>query len=105
MSTTVTMTLDEIMNLPPLSEQQKKELETAKDSKITYDEDSPEMTADELKQFKPWYEVHPEWYKVKKADIHLKIDIDILEALKSKGKGYQTRINDILRKAVSTGQF
>ena len=30
----------------------------------------------------------------------IKIDKDVLDALKAEGKGYQTRINKILRKAV-----
>ena len=46
--------------------------------------------------------IHPEWYhvKAKKADVHIKIDVDGLDALKAQGKGYQTRINEILRRAV-----
>ena len=36
-------------------------------------------------------------YKPRKADVHLKIDIDVLEAFKAQGKGYQTRINEVLR--------
>ena len=32
-----------------------------------------------------------------KKSIHLRIDPDVLEWLKSQGKGYQTRINAILR--------
>ena len=53
---------------------------------------------------KPWYDLHPDQYdvtvRVKKADVHRKIDVDVLEALKAQGKGYQTRINAILRAAV-----
>ncbi|WP_082244642.1 BrnA antitoxin family protein [Treponema vincentii] len=41
-------------------------------------------------------------YKVsiKKTSVSLRIDTDVLMALKDMGKGYQTRINNILRKAV-----
>ena len=58
-----------------------------------------------MKNFKPWYEVHPngsDMYKVsvKKTAINLRIDSDVLAALKATGKGYQTKINDILRQAV-----
>ena len=68
-------------------------------------EDFPEQTDEQLKQFKPWYEVHPEgndMYKVsvKKTAISLRIDNDVLAALKATGRGYQSRINNILRKAV-----
>nr|WP_257225350.1 BrnA antitoxin family protein [Treponema parvum] len=40
-----------------------------------------------------------------KKTISIKIDADILAALKSLGKGYQTIINSILRKAVTTGDY
>ena len=42
------------------------------------------------------------WYRTVpvKQQISIKIDKDILEALKAEGKGYQTRINKILRDAV-----
>lgn len=56
----------------------------------------PEFTEEQLAQFKPAnYRINP----VKKG-IFIKIDADVLEALKEEGKGYQTRINAILRKAV-----
>lgn len=66
---------------------------------ITFDDDLPEFTDEELLEFKP---AHPEYFSIKpkKKAISLKIDVDILEALKSQGKGYQTKINSILRKAV-----
>lgn len=47
--------------------------------------------------------LEPDWPKARllmpkpKKSIHLRIDPDILDWLKSKGKGYQTRINAILR--------
>ena len=66
---------------------------------VTYDDDIPEFSDSELKDFAP---AHPEYFKVtpvKKA-ISIKIDLDVLEALKAQGKGYQTRINAILREAV-----
>ena len=96
-----TMTLDELVK-NPLTEEDKKIINSAKPV-IT--EDCPEMTASQLKNFKPWYEVHPngsDMYKVsvKKTAINLRIDSDVLAALKATGKGYQTKINDILRKAV-----
>lgn len=66
---------------------------------VTYDDDIPEFSDSDLKDFAP---AHPEYFKVtpiKKA-ISIKIDLDVLEALKAQGKGYQTRINSILREAV-----
>ncbi|MGI5055755.1 BrnA antitoxin family protein [Treponema socranskii] len=37
---------------------------------------------------------------VKKTAVSLRIDTDVVMALKEMGTGYQTRINNILRKAV-----
>lgn len=96
-----TMTLDELLQ-NPLTEKDKEIIENAKPV-IT--DDCPEQTKEQLKQFKPWYEVHPngsDVYKVsvKKTTISIRIDNDVLSALKSMGKGYQTKINEILRKAV-----
>lgn len=90
----ITMTLDDVKNLPPLT---KEEIDMAMNFKNTDFSDCPKMTKEELKDFKPWYKVHPEWIKIKKGDIHTKIDIDLLDALKQGGRGYQKRLNQTLR--------
>ncbi|QTQ11218.1 BrnA antitoxin family protein [Treponema parvum] len=97
MSTTVTMTLDDVRKLPPISEERKKEMDSFVNTDFS---DCPKMTKEELSQFKPWYEVHPEWVRIKKGDIHTKIDLDLLDALKKGGKGYQKRLNQALRWAL-----
>ncbi len=89
-----TMTLDEVKKLPPLT---KDEIDEAMNFKNTDFSDCPVMTKEELKEFRPWYEVNPEWVKIKKGDVHIKIDLDILDALKKGGKGYQQRLNQALR--------
>ena len=63
---------------------------------IVYDEDSPKLTADQIARMKP---SHPEYWKVEpvKVSLSIKIDADVLAWFKSKGKGYQTRINKALR--------
>jgi len=63
---------------------------------IVYDEDSPKLTADQIARMKP---AHPEYWKVEpvKVSLSIKIDADVLAWFKSKGKGYQTRINRALR--------
>ena len=96
-----TMTLDDLLK-NPLTENDKKIIANARPIAT---KDCPEQTDEQLKQFKPWYEVHPEGndiYKVsvKKTAVSLRIDNDVLAALKATGKGYQSRINNILRKAV-----
>lgn len=66
------------------------------------DDDSPEITEAQATRAYFAHESHPEWYRTVpvKQQISLKIDKDVLEALKAEGKGYQTRINKILRDAV-----
>ena len=63
---------------------------------ITYDEDSPKLTPDLIARMKP---AHPEYWKVEpvKVSLSIKIDADVLAWFKSKGTGYQTRINNALR--------
>jgi hypothetical protein len=39
-----------------------------------------------------------------KQDIHIRLDSDILDWFKSRGRGYQTRINAVLRAFVQTRQ-
>jgi uncharacterized protein (DUF4415 family) len=41
--------------------------------------------------------------KTPKEDIHTKIDRDLLEWLRSEGKGYQARLNAALRFAMNNG--
>jgi uncharacterized protein (DUF4415 family) len=40
----------------------------------------------------------------RKLDIHIRIDSDVLAWFKESGKGYQTRINNVLRAFVQTRQ-
>jgi len=81
-------------NLPPLTAKQKKEiaaLEAMPDSAIDCS-DIPELTEDELENA-----VQGRFYRPVKKHVTLRIDADVLAWLKSQGKGYQTRINAILR--------
>lgn len=96
MSTTVTMTLDEVKRTP-LSEEAKRRLDNAE---YVDDPENPPLTEEELKNLSPAYLRHPEWYRPRKTKINIWIDTDVLEAYKAQGKGYQTRINSDLRKAV-----
>ena len=40
-----------------------------------------------------------------KAPITTRIDADVLHAIKDSGKGWQTRLNEVLREAVQQGKF
>lgn len=69
------------------------------DSSVVFDDDIPEFTDEQLAMFKP---ANLKYYKIvpKKKTICIKLDEDVIDALKKEGKGYQTRINTILRNAV-----
>ncbi|MCL2706113.1 MAG: BrnA antitoxin family protein [Spirochaetaceae bacterium] len=56
--------------------------------------DCPVMTEEELKKLRPR---HPEYFKPKKQAVQIRIDADVLAWFKSYGKGYQSKINAILR--------
>lgn len=73
-----------------------KEIEAAKNHEINY-EDAPKLSKKELSEFVP---ANPVYYKPKKQQITLKLDADVIEAFKRLGKGYQTKINAALRKAI-----
>ena|GEM_PF-481333 len=71
---------------------------------LSYDEDSPKLTKAQIARLRPAHEAYWNVTPVKKT-ISIKIDADILAALQSGGKGYQTKINSILRKAITTGDY
>ena len=85
----------DLANLPPLSEEQKerlKALAARPDSEIDYSDIPP---LDE--QF--WKNaVRNPFYKPTKTSTTVRIDSDVLLWLRSQGKGYQSRINAILRR-------
>ncbi len=81
--------------LPPLTEKQKAELAalaTRPDSDIDYSE-IPPLTA------KFWSgAARGRFYKPIKTSTTVRIDADVLAWLRAQGKGYQSRINAILRR-------
>jgi uncharacterized protein (DUF4415 family) len=96
MSKTVKFELD-LKNPPPLTDKQKAELEAMKslpDEEIDYSDIPP--LGDEF-----WKNaVRNPSYKPTKTLTTVRLDSDVLMWLKSKGKGYQRRINSILRDAM-----
>jgi uncharacterized protein (DUF4415 family) len=84
-------------NLPPLSQEQKRELaalSAVPDSQIDVS-DIPPLTDDFWKKA-----VKNPFYKPVKLSTTVRVDADVLAWLKSAGKGYHTRINAILRDAM-----
>lgn len=79
-----------------------REIEEASRKKLSYDDDSPKLSAEQLSEFKP---VLDKYYKPKKEQITLKIDADVLAAYRSIGKGYQTKMNAVLRAYIFSPQM
>lgn len=81
--------------LPPLTDKQRANLKASTerpDSEIDYS-DIPPLTDEFWKRA-----VRGRFYKPTKRQITARVDADVLEWLKAGGKGYQSRINAILRR-------
>ena len=89
--TTVTF---ELKNKKPITEEERRRLLDIRDEDIDYSDIAqiPDNFADEA--------VRGLLYRPVKKSISIRIDADVLIWLKSQGKGYQTRINTILRQAM-----
>ena len=92
---TVSYTLD---TLPPLTEKQRQHLDALASrpddqTDQTDQTDMPELTDAQLAEMRP--AAH---YRPIKQQITARVDSDVLAWLKSQGKGYQSRINAILRR-------
>jgi uncharacterized protein (DUF4415 family) len=77
---------------------------------IASDPDAPEATDEELAQARPFAEVHPELMasiirmrgrprvEHPKEKVTIRLDADVLEKLREGGPGWQSRVNDQLRR-------
>ena len=91
-TTMVSYTLE---TLPPLTDGQKSKLRALAarpDNDIDFS-DAPELTAEHWKKG-----IRGRFYRPVKRQITARVDADVLEWLKAQGKGYQSRINAILRR-------
>jgi uncharacterized protein (DUF4415 family) len=68
-------------------------LSDVEDDKIDLS-DAPEWTAEDFKKAVPFRSI----WKPRKEQITARLDVDVLLWLKSHGKGYQTLMNELLRK-------
>ncbi len=78
---------------------------------IALDPDAPELAADWFARARPAIEVHPELVEYSlqrrgkqrapvKERVTLRLDADIAAQLRSSGPGWQTRLNEMLRRIV-----
>ena len=92
----------------PLTDAEEAEIQAM----IASDPDNPEMTEAELAELRPFREVFPDLAasidrklgrpkaeNPKKA-ISLRLDAEVIERFKAGGEGWQSRMNEVLRKAV-----
>ena len=79
-----------------ISKKRLKELEAIKDEDIDYS-DIPELD----ESF--WQRAQLQMPQPKKG-VYVRLDTDVLDWLKSKGKGYQTRMNAMLRAMMESDQ-
>jgi len=70
-----------------------------KDVNIDYS-DIPEIT--DFSKFRSWEQ--RQMFKPVKVSVTCKLDADVVAWLKQDGKGYQTRLNAILRQAMAHAQ-
>ncbi len=90
----VEYTLD---TLPPMTEERRealRRLAEMPDDQIDFS-DIPKLTDEQLAEFRP-----PEFYRPLKSQVTARLDADVLAWLKAGGRGYQTRMNAILRRAM-----
>ncbi|QLF69774.1 BrnA antitoxin family protein [Peteryoungia desertarenae] len=92
----------------PLTDEEEAEIQAM----IAADPDNPEVTDEELKEFRPFREVFPDLAEAidrrlgrpkaespKKA-ISIRLDQEVIDRFKATGDGWQSRMNEALRKAV-----
>jgi len=89
--------------LPEPTQQRRQELgELAKQPDVDIDySDIPPLDDAAWQRAVPWREViRNDLYKPKKIVATVRVDADVMEWLKRQGRGYQTRLNAILREAM-----
>jgi uncharacterized protein (DUF4415 family) len=86
----------------PLTARQKRELQTLalKTDDSIDTTDIPELAPSVWKDA-----VRGKWYRPLKKPVSIRLDADVLAWLKSKGTGYQTKVNGILREKMLTETF
>jgi uncharacterized protein (DUF4415 family) len=81
-----------------ITEKRLKEIKAFKNTDFS---DSPELTDEQLDQLQPSHYRNMANYKPVKKTVNVRLDADVVEWLKSKGTGYQARMNAILREAMT----
>lgn len=94
--------MKKVIGFKPMDEAAKKRIEALanlSDSEVDTS-DIPEWTKADFARAVPFHSL----YKPRKEQITARIDADVLAWLKSFGKGYQTLMNELLRKEMMESQ-
>jgi uncharacterized protein (DUF4415 family) len=95
------------VRLPKISDAEEARIQRG----IALDPDNPEWTEEDFRKAKPFAEVFPDLAESirrsrgrptldnPKKQVTIRLDGDVLEKFREGGPGWQSRINDILRKA------
>lgn len=87
----------------PITQEEKEMLKRAEQMPITFDEDSPELTDEELKEFRRISEINRE--ERKKQVITLRLSPKAIQKAKSLGKGYTSVLSRILEGALNDNEL
>ncbi|MBR1373959.1 BrnA antitoxin family protein [bacterium] len=87
----------------PLTPEQIEELEKAQQMPITFDDDCPELTPEQLKKFRRVSEIRQE--ERKKQVVTLRLSAKTLEKAKSLGKGYTSILSRILESVLNDNEM
>lgn len=81
------------------------------------DDDNPGWTAEDFARAKPFQEIFPEHYRswenrrgrppVERPKVHIgfRLAADVVEGIKATGKGYNVRVEKVLREALARGEL
>jgi uncharacterized protein (DUF4415 family) len=104
--------LKEIGRLRAKARERARRLADDADGPVASDPDNPPLTDAQLSRMRPAYQVHPELVAARlrrgrgrpkslkpKQQVTLRLDRDVLDKFRATGEGWQSRINQVLRKA------
>jgi uncharacterized protein (DUF4415 family) len=80
------------------------------------DSDNPELTDADLARAKPFREVFPDQHRswqrlgrppVERPKVHIgfRLAADVVEAIRASGRGYNARVEKVLREAIDQGRL
>ena len=87
----------------PLTDEERAELEALKDRPITYDEDCPPLTEEQLAEFRRAIDLRRA--ERKREPVTLRLHPQALRKAKSLGKGYTRVLSDIVETVLNDDQL